>query len=110
LRTTGEDTFRTSPLTCPITLGTLIRLLMRLGPLSVEAAVQVLTQLVSYPRHRFWPDALGYSDVSWRGVLGYRQVTDAYLAALARHFSGKLVNFDPGLAVLHADVALGLEA
>jgi toxin-antitoxin system PIN domain toxin len=96
--------------TCPITQGTLVRLLMQLGPLPVEAAVQVLTQLVAHPRHRFWPDALGYSDVSWRGVLGHRQVTDAYLAALARHFGGKLVTFDRGLAVLHAEVALGLEA
>jgi hypothetical protein len=29
---------------------------------------------------------------------------------LVRHFGGKLVTFDRGLAVLHADVALGLEA
>ena len=38
------------------------------------------------------------------------QVTDAYLAALARHHGGKLVTFDSGLAALHADVAVGLRA
>src|SRR3990170_2466443 len=30
------------------------------------------------------------------GVIGHRQVTDAYLAALARHHRGQLATFDPG--------------
>ncbi len=96
--------------TCPITQGTLLRLLIRLGDVKPETAVQVLAQLVAHARHRFWPDALGYLDISWRGVMGHRQVTDAYLAALARHHGGKLVSFDAGLVALHADVALGLHA
>jgi uncharacterized protein len=95
--------------TCPITQGTLMRMLMNLGRLEVEAALAVLTQLTSHPRHRFWPDSLGYADISWRGVMGHRQVTDAYLAALARHFGGRLVSFDRGLAALHADVVTWLE-
>ena len=37
------------------------------------------------------------------------RVTDAYLAALARHFGGRLVTFDRGLAALHADVAIALQ-
>jgi uncharacterized protein len=94
--------------TCPITQGTLLRLLMRLSELSADAAGGVLGQLMAHPRHRFWPDVLDYSSVSWRGVLGHRQVTDAYLAALARHHAGKLVSFDRGLVALHADVAVGL--
>ena len=89
--------------------GTLLRLLMRLGELSSRDAVAVLDQLVAHPRLRFWPDVLGYADIEWRGVLGHRQVTDAYLAALARHHGGKLVSFDRGMALLHADVSLGLE-
>ena len=96
--------------TCPVTQGTLVRLLMQLGGLPTEAAVQVLSRLVAHPLHRFWPDTLGYAQISWRGVVGHRQVTDAYLAALARHFKGKLVTFDRGLAALHADVALELTA
>lgn len=95
--------------TCPITQGTLLRMLMHLGGISGDAARDVLGQLVAHPRHCFWPDALGYGDIAWRGVLGHRQVTDAYLAALARHFRGRLVTFDRGLAALHADIALALQ-
>lgn len=38
-------------------------------------------------------------------VIGHRQVTDAYLAQLARAQGGKLATFDQGLAKLHHDVA-----
>jgi toxin-antitoxin system PIN domain toxin len=96
--------------TCPITQGTLMRLLMQLGPLQVEGALAVLQQVVAHPRHRFWPDMLGYPAIAWRGVMGHRQVTDAYLAALARHFEGRLVTFDRGLGSLHGDVAVTLTA
>ena len=71
--------------------------------------VQLLATLVAHPRHRFWPDSLGYDDISWRGVVGHRQLTDAYLAALARHHGGKLASFDRGLVALHADVGLALQ-
>lgn len=96
--------------TCPITQGTLLRILMNLGRLDAGAAATVLDQLAAHPRHRFWPDAIGYGSISWRGVLGHRQVTDAYLAALARHFKGKLATFDRGLAATHGDVALVVQA
>lgn len=95
--------------TCPITQGTLLRMLMRLGGLTGDAARAVLGQLVAHPRHCFWPDALGYADIPWRGVMGQRQVTDTYLAALARHFRGRLVTFDRGLAALHPDVSVALD-
>jgi predicted nucleic acid-binding protein len=71
--------------TCPITQGTLIRVLMNLGDLRAEEATQVLSGLTAHPRHRFWP-------------------------ALARHHKGRLATFDGGLAGLHADVAVGLSA
>jgi toxin-antitoxin system PIN domain toxin len=96
--------------TCPITQGTLVRLLMHVGQLPADAALHVSQQVVAHPRHRFWPDAIGYPDVAWRGVVGHRQVTDAYLAALARHFQGRLATFDRGLGSLHADVAVTLAA
>jgi uncharacterized protein len=95
--------------TCPITQGTLLRLLIRLSQLTPTGAAAVLVKLTRHPRHHFWPDSLDYTAVSWRGVLGYRQVTDAYLTALARHHAGKLLSFDRGLVALHADVAVGLE-
>lgn len=90
--------------TCPITQGTLLRLMMNLGQVDAQVALDTLHRLVSHAHHRFWPDAIGYGDISWRGVVGHRQVTDAYLAALARHFGGRLVSFDRGLAAIHTDV------
>ncbi len=91
--------------TCPITQGTLLRMLMRSQAVpTVEAADRVLRQFIVHPRHRFWPDTLSYADISWKAVLGHRQVTDAYLAALARHHHGGLLTFDQGLAATHADV------
>lgn len=46
-----------------------------------------------------------YTAISWRGVLGQRQVTDAYLAALARDHGGRIATFDKGLAALYTDSA-----
>ncbi len=89
--------------TCPITEGSLLRLLLRDGQ-TVDTAQAVLKGLKSSERHEFWPDSLEYGAVSLTGVLGHRQVTDAYLAQLARSRGGRLVTFDEGLAQLHTDV------
>jgi predicted nucleic acid-binding protein len=53
----------------------------------------------------FWPDDLGFQQVSMVGVVGHRQVTDAYLAQLARQHQSTLVTLDAGLAAQHMDVA-----
>lgn len=96
--------------TCPVTQGTLLRMLLRGEAVpSIDSAVQVLAGFTAHPRHRFWPDDLSYAEVALRGVLGHRQVTDAYLAALARRNQGKLLTFDRGLAALHADVGVLVE-
>jgi uncharacterized protein len=39
------------------------------------------------------------------GIVGHRQVTDAYLAQLARAHGSRLATFDLALAKLHHDVA-----
>jgi uncharacterized protein len=57
----AQDWFATSACpvaTCPITQGTLVRLLMQLEGLDSAAAVQVLNGLTAHPRHQFWPDSL----------------------------------------------------
>lgn len=91
--------------TCPITQGSMIRILMGTGAVRDRATAIVLLQtLTNLPRHRFWPDAIDYLQVNWSGVLGHRQVTDAYLASLARSKGGRLATFDQGLAALHPDV------
>ncbi|HET7268966.1 MAG TPA: TA system VapC family ribonuclease toxin [Oleiagrimonas sp.] len=92
--------------TCPIVEGALTRWIVRIegagGPM---AAVRELRKLAADPRHQFWSDDLDYAAVRWDGVLGHRQVTDAYLAALARKHDGRLATLDRGLAALHDDVA-----
>ncbi len=93
--------------TCPITQGTLMRMLLRFGAApDGHAAASVLRALAGHPRHVFWPDDLGYADIGWAGVLGHRQVTDRYLVALARHHGGRVATFDRGLAALHPEDAL----
>lgn len=95
--------------TCPITQGTLLRLQLHLGAARhIADALAFLTALTDHPRHRFWPDDLGYAAVRMAGVQGHRQVTDAYLAGLARHRGGRLATLDAGLAALHADVAVAV--
>jgi predicted nucleic acid-binding protein len=54
-------------------------------------------------------DGLSYADIDMRGVVGHRQVTDAYLAALARSRGGRLATLDRALAVLHDDVTVLLD-
>lgn len=90
--------------TCPITQGTLLRLLIRNGMAGTDAAA-VLATVARHPRHEFWVDDLGYDAVDLSKLLGHRQVTDAYLAQLARRRAGRLATLDRGLADLHPDVA-----
>lgn len=90
--------------TCPITQGSLIRLLLRQGQTATTAR-EFVGAVARDPRHEFWPDSLTFTDVTFTGVIGHRQVTDAYLAQLARSRGGRLATFDRGLAELHSDVA-----
>lgn len=89
---------------CPITEGTLLRVLVRDGYTAGQAHDALRALLTALP-HEFWADDLAYVDLSLTGVIGHRQVTDAYLAALARHHDGRLATFDQGLAQLHPDIA-----
>ena len=89
--------------TCPITQGSLVRLLIRDGQ-SAETARNVVRGMSAHPRHEFWPDDVSYSEVPTAGVIGHRQVTDAYLAQLTRARRGRLATFDEGMAKLHSDV------
>ena len=95
----GDRCFATSP----STEGTLVRHVLRRGATAVEAR-ELLVRLGGMSGHEFWADAIGYADVDLHGVIGHRQVTDAYLASSARVRGGRVATFDRGLAVLHADV------
>jgi toxin-antitoxin system PIN domain toxin len=86
--------------TCPITEGTLLRFLIREGHRS-DDAMAVLDAIRSQSWHQFWPDAIPYEPHHLAGVIGHRQVTDAYLVALADHREQQLATLDNGLAALH---------
>jgi toxin-antitoxin system PIN domain toxin len=92
--------------TCPTVEGALARWIVRIeGRDGMAAAQRELRKLGADARHRFWPDDLAYAEVQSKGVLGLGQVSDAYLAALARQHGGRLATLDRGLAALHHDVA-----
>jgi uncharacterized protein len=91
--------------TCPITQGSLVRFLVRTGQ-SAAAARDVVSAVEEADRHEFWSDSVSFADVEVGGVVGHRQVTDAYLAQLARSRKGQLATLDSGLAHLHSDVAI----
>ena len=84
--------------TCPSTQGSLVRYLIRVA--STEHALDALRLLNQNKRHEFWPDHLPYCDDVLLGVVGHRQVTDAYLAALAASRDTKVATFDRGLTIL----------
>lgn len=86
-------------LTCPITQGTLLRVSLHQGA-TIESASETLAGLTRHPRHRFVPDTLSYLDVGLGGVIGHRQITDAYLVALAERHGAVVATFDRGLAAL----------
>lgn len=107
-----EDWFvqRSDPFaTCPLTQGALVRFLLRSGATAREA-VAVVRGLGAVDGHEFWSDELGYDGIDMRGVVGHRQVTDAYLAGLVRSRSGRLATLDRALAALHDDIALHLDS
>lgn len=94
---------------CPITEGALVRFLKWQFPNDRDAAQVMLDLLASLPRYEFWADDLSYRDVGLDRIRGHKQVTDAYLVALARSKGGKLATFDEALAAIHSDVQLVTE-
>jgi toxin-antitoxin system PIN domain toxin len=82
---------------CPIVEGALARFLIRLGQ-SPSTAMALLEGFHASPRCEFWPDDIAYREADLGHVTGHRQVTDAYLAALAAAHHGLLATFDQALA------------
>jgi toxin-antitoxin system PIN domain toxin len=93
--------------TCPITQGALFRFHLRAGvEATAESAKLLLESMSSLPRHEFWPDDVSFLDIPTRGIVGHRQVTDAYLVLLARKHGGSVATMDKALAAVHAGTTL----
>ncbi|WP_136192681.1 TA system VapC family ribonuclease toxin [Actinomyces procaprae] len=105
LSLTSSDSFATDP----VTEGALTRYSIRTG-LPGTAVRSAIDALHRHPRWRFWADAISYSDVSLAGVRGHKQVTDTYLAALARHYRGHVLTLDRPFAARCNDVVVLLAA
>lgn len=85
---------------CPITEGALTRFCVRTGA-TADTASRILSMLYETGRAEFWPDALSHARLDLSAIRGHRQVTDAYLAGLARHHGARLATLDEGLARAH---------
>jgi toxin-antitoxin system PIN domain toxin len=99
-----ETNIATGWASCPITQNGCIRILSQpnypnaLKPSEVAARLREATEAVY---HQFWgesPSLLSPGLVNWEYIVGSRQVTDAYLLALAVHHEGRLVTFDHAIA------------
>jgi len=82
---------------CPIVEGALVRFLVRVGE-SHSTAIATLSALYRSQRCAFWSDSISYMAAELGHAVGYRQVTDAYLAALAASRGCRLATFDQALA------------
>lgn len=89
----------------PVVEGALVRFLLRIGE-RLETARNVLAGVHAAKRCEFWADAISYTAIDDSTVRGHRQVTDSYLAALARENSGRLATFDQALAARLQDVCV----
>ena len=71
--------------------------------LSPTDALALLGENLAQPAHEFWSDKLqlppAVKDMEAR-LQGYKQLTDAYLLALAHQRKGALATFDRGLRTL----------
>jgi len=90
--------------TTPITQAGFVRIVSNpaFSPDAVPpvTALRLLAANLEHKAHRFWPAALDVAGALARfsgRLAGHRQVTDAYLLALALHHRGKLVTFDGGI-------------
>ena len=90
--------------TCPITQLGFVRISSNpkiiTHSVSPRQAMAMLERILAVPGHEFWPDGITPTTAAQftsLALVGHRQVTDAYLLALAQHQGGKLATFDTGV-------------
>jgi toxin-antitoxin system PIN domain toxin len=90
---------------CPLTQNGFVRIISQPsypGNVSVLHAFTLLLEATSTEHHTFWPDDLSVLDESRFNasmIHGPRQITDAYLLALAVSHGGQLVALDRSISL-----------
>lgn len=85
---------------CPLTQNGAVRIMSQPSYPTPRPAATVAERLAlacAAPEHEFWAadvSLLSTGLINWQQLLGHRQVTDAYLLALAVRQQGKLATFD----------------
>lgn len=96
--------------TCAITQSAFVRL--SCNPRIVNAtvfphqAIDILARNTATEAHHFWAEQPPVAEIlnPFRDrIIGYQQITDAYLLGLAVHHSGVLATLDGGLAAIAGD-------
>ncbi len=95
--------------TCPITEAGFVRVSSNpkavQSALTVRDAIVALSQLTAHTGHVFWPDSLRLIEsLASITLVGHRQITDAYLAGLAKSNGGKLATLDQAIKTICDDV------
>jgi toxin-antitoxin system PIN domain toxin len=92
--------------TCPLTQTGFVRIssnpAFTLHAATPGEALALLRKITALAGHEFWPDDLPVSDAFPDAMLlaGHRQITDAYLLALAAAHDGMVATLDRGIAPL----------
>jgi hypothetical protein len=91
--------------TCPITQNGVVRIMAQPAYPNCQPAAVVASRLAEacrHPSHAFWPEPISLLQeglIDWQRLLGPRQITDAYLLALAVCHGGRLATFDQRISV-----------
>ena len=101
--------------TCPLTETGFVRISSNPSftpdAVSPKQALALLDRITALPGHAFWPDDLPLGEAIHAGqpVVTHRQITDAYLLALARARGGILATLDRGVSSLPGSAGGGVE-
>jgi hypothetical protein len=99
--------------TCPITENGVVRIMSQPAypnPRPAQQVAQRLAEACSHSSHQFWPETISLLHdglIQWQRILGPRQITDAYLLALAVAREGRFVSFDQRIGIDVVPTATG---
>ena len=98
--------------TCALTQSAFVRIISQRAfsdrAVAVAEVAELLLRNVGHPKHQFLPLDFGIEQVLGActgGLMGHRQITDAYLLTLAIQHQRRLLTFDQGISQLLATPA-----